>query len=144
LGESVPVVGLIGGKSALQVQVAELEQRLVQFERSDVLQQMLLDNPYTLLSHYVLDAKGLATFSEGAAINTDNSPIIEFTSPLLHQSAMQLGSDNMQVWIGQESQFEMLLGEDMPASSLAELQRHRKIKQLLIQGLPLAAAGELD
>lgn len=39
------------------------------------------DDPLSFLSFYVMDRAGVMGFTEGAGINTDNMPIIEFTAP---------------------------------------------------------------
>jgi spermidine synthase len=146
IGESVPVVGLIGGSQPLTIDVDTLGFKLERFERQDVLKSLKLDSPYLLLSHFIMGSERLAEFSGDAPLNTDNRPIIEFTSSLMHQSALQLGTENMQYWVGKEGDFRVLLAERAREDQqvLSELSNHRQIKQVILNGLPLAVSGQIE
>ena len=74
---------LVGTFSPLAVEYGQLEQRIsASASLRDDLASLRLELPVDLLPLFVLDEDGLARFADGAAENTDDRPLLEFSAPL--------------------------------------------------------------
>jgi hypothetical protein len=90
IGDSVASIGCIGSDSELGMDPAMLAQRMrdpaIQKELSDV----ALDTPALLLGNFIMSGQDVVKFCAGAAIDTDDRPVIEFAAPkLAMQNARQ-------------------------------------------------------
>jgi len=73
---------LIGAKSPIQVDLANLRARLEQPRVHRQLSQLGLATPLPLLAELALEGAGLERFVAGATLNTDDNLYLEFSSPL--------------------------------------------------------------
>ncbi len=74
---------LVGMASPLRVDYGFVTQRIAAAAtvRED-LAAIRLDSPLDLLTLFLLDEAALARFADGAPVNTDNRPLLEFAAPL--------------------------------------------------------------
>ncbi len=77
---------LIGSSRPLAFGLAEAR-TLMEGEVGDELRDLGVPGPYDLLLHHLMDERGLANLTDGAAMNTDDNLRIEFSAPhYLHAS----------------------------------------------------------
>ncbi|MFC1978886.1 fused MFS/spermidine synthase [Chloroflexota bacterium] len=72
---------LIGTKSEQVIDFAALNERVQQEDVEADLKRMDIDDVYDVLGRFVMGPTALAEFSEGAALHTDNHPILQFSAP---------------------------------------------------------------
>lgn len=100
LGNSVPVVGLVGSDAPLEISFERLEE-LYQGEHHMDLQHTALDDPYMFLSHFV-GAIHPEDFPETVRINTDDRPVLEYLNPLDTQTYAERGKQNLKALLEQK------------------------------------------
>jgi spermidine synthase len=90
IGDSVASIGCIGSESELVMDPAALAQRMRERGPDKELSDVALDTPALLLGNFIMSGDDLAKFCAGAAIDTDDRPVIEFAAPkLAMQNARQ-------------------------------------------------------
>lgn len=97
LGDSVPVVGLVGSNTPLNISFEQLESLYYEGENRMDLYNTALDDPYMFLSHYVCTICP-EDFSEDTRINTDDRPVLEYLNPLDTQTYSMRGKSNLK-WL---------------------------------------------
>ncbi len=83
---------LLGGKLPLRISVNQVKKRLSLASVESSLQQIFLDDPYAVLSTFMVDEDGLKTLVAGIEPHNDNNPVVEFsqvTLPILHPMVYQ-------------------------------------------------------
>lgn len=95
IGTDTPVIGLVGAEQKLEIDLANLEARYKDGSFAANLQETNLDDPYILISNFIMEGSALHKLTEGQPINTDDHPIIEFTNPLIYENFATRGSDNL-------------------------------------------------
>lgn len=95
IGTNTPVIGLVGAEQKLEIDLANLESRYKDATFAANLQETNLDDPYILLSNFIMEGNALHKLTEGQPINTDDHPIIEFTNPLIYENFATRGVDNL-------------------------------------------------
>lgn len=93
LGNSVPVVGLVGSDVPLKLSFEHLE-TVYKGEHHMDLYHTALDDPYMFLSHFVC-AIHPEDFPEAVRINTDDRPVLEYLNPLDTQTYWERGKNNL-------------------------------------------------
>ncbi len=74
-----PTLLLLGSESPLKIDIEHLQEKMRQEGVvSDIIEK---DNPFAFMSFFIMDEKGVSKFIEGAVLNTDNKPFIEFSAP---------------------------------------------------------------
>lgn len=94
LGNSVPVVGLVGSDTPLDNSFERLEGLYYEGESRMDLYNTALDDPYMFLSHYVCTIRP-EDFAEDIRINTDDRPVLEYLNPLDTQTYSMRGKSNL-------------------------------------------------
>ncbi|UCF94440.1 MAG: fused MFS/spermidine synthase [Desulfobacterales bacterium] len=69
---------LIGTKAPFEIDFRSFERRTFDRDVRKDLSEVGLDDPYLLLSSFMLDEKGLADYAKDAPINSDNYPRLEY------------------------------------------------------------------
>ena len=74
-----PTLLLLGSESPLKIDIEHLQEKMRQEGVvSDIIEK---DNPFAFMSFFIMDEKGVSKFIEGAVLNTDDKPFIEFSAP---------------------------------------------------------------
>ena len=74
-----PTLLLLGSESPLKIDMEQLQDKMRQEGViSDIVER---DNPFAFMSFFIMDEKGVSKFTEGAELNTDDKPYIEFSAP---------------------------------------------------------------
>jgi spermidine synthase len=95
IGDSVPVIGMVGTLEPLTVDWSSLEERIRTLNSDGRLEEIGLADSSSLLSLFVLGGSSLDQFVRGQPVNTDDRPIIEFTAPRIYMNSRQVGLENM-------------------------------------------------
>ncbi|MBN2035103.1 MAG: fused MFS/spermidine synthase [Chitinispirillaceae bacterium] len=95
LGESVPVLGCMGTEGPLRIDFSLLQKRLNDGRLVEELQQIGLADPLLFAGNYLMADREVRAFCTGAPFNTDDRPIIEFSSPLLAKEHRPQGAMNL-------------------------------------------------
>src|SRR3972149_6289383 len=70
---------LLGSESPLKIDMEQLQDKMRQEGViSDIVER---DNPFAFMSFFIMDEKGVSKFTEGAELNIDDKPYIEFSAP---------------------------------------------------------------
>jgi spermidine synthase len=144
IGDSAPVLGVLGMKKPLTIDYGRLEKRLGHSDLQESLQEMNLATPYLLLSHFIAEGDPLRELVRGAAVNTDNKPIIEFTAPRLYDRSHKTGLANVAHFPEITTTVFPYLTNIRPneaASIQALLTEHMEAKKTIIQALTLLMEG---
>ena len=72
---------LLGSDSPFVIDEAELARRMTPPDVAADLRRVLMGSPADLLSYFVMGADGLARFSQGGILNTDDRLYLEFSAP---------------------------------------------------------------
>ena len=79
INSAKPTLLLLGSESPLKVDMTQLQDKMRQEGIvSDIIEK---DNPFAFMSFFIMDEKGVSKFTEGAELNTDDKPYIEFSAP---------------------------------------------------------------
>ncbi len=79
INSAKPTLLLLGSESPLKVDMTQLQDKMKQEGIvSDIIEK---DNPFAFMSFFIMDEKGVSKFTEGAELNTDDKPYIEFSAP---------------------------------------------------------------
>jgi len=74
-----PTLLLLGSESPLKIDMEQLQDKMRQEGViSDIVER---DNPFAFMSFFIMDEKGVSKFTEGAELNIDDKPYIEFSAP---------------------------------------------------------------
>ncbi|MBI4378251.1 MAG: fused MFS/spermidine synthase [Nitrospinae bacterium] len=74
-----PTLLLLGSDVSLKIDIENLQERMkLKGVISDLIER---DNGKAFMSFFIMDEKGVARFVEGAGLNTDDKPYIEFSAP---------------------------------------------------------------
>lgn len=95
IGSSVPVAGLIGSDSSIELSYQRLEEMYAEGFSDMALDETALDDPYMFLSHFVTTITP-KNFSETTAVNTDDRPVLEFLNPMETSSYRERGRQNLE------------------------------------------------
>jgi len=72
---------ILGVKGNLEIDLEGFKESMSEEGILRDLQDTGLHDPFSLLSSFLLDPKGIKVFSSGGMVNTDNSPYLEFYAP---------------------------------------------------------------
>ena len=72
---------LVGSKSPIVIDEAELERRIARPPIAADLQRVLMGSAADFLSYYVMGTDGMTRFGRGGALNTDDNLYLEFSAP---------------------------------------------------------------
>src|SRR3989338_2151495 len=79
INSAKPTLLLLGSESPLKVDMTQLQDKMRQEGIvSDIIEK---DNPFAFMSFFIMNEKGVSKFTEGAELNTDDKPYIEFSAP---------------------------------------------------------------
>ncbi|MEK6591025.1 MAG: fused MFS/spermidine synthase [Nitrospinota bacterium] len=74
-----PTLLLLGSDVSLKIDIEKLQDKM---KRKGVISDLIeRDNGKAFMSFFIMDEKGVARFIEGAGLNTDDKPYIEFSAP---------------------------------------------------------------
>ena len=89
-----PVVGLVGREVATSIDLGRLRQRVA---REAVSADLVYGaDAVSLLGAYLMGSSELAVYTDGAPLNTDDRPLIEFSAPRNDYSNRRLGWETIQ------------------------------------------------
>ena len=79
INSELPALMLFGSGEPIRIQPEKLASRL----ELDSVKNDMIDHadPLSFLSFYIMDRKGIMSFTDGLPINTDNRPVVEYTAP---------------------------------------------------------------
>ncbi len=79
INSRLPTLMLFGSQSGIKIDPARLAEALEQ----DTVKEDMIEHldPLSFLSFFVMGREGVIAFTEGSPINTDNSPVIEYSAP---------------------------------------------------------------
>jgi spermidine synthase len=77
----IPVIGLVGTSNGLRLAPDSVEQQGRSSDCQERLRAVSLDRTINLLGCYAGGPKALAKFAHGAALNTDDHPVVSFLAP---------------------------------------------------------------
>jgi spermidine synthase len=86
---------LVGTPERLRLDVAALGRKLERPGVQDQLHSMGVFEPLDVLAWFVMGEEGLARYVEGAVLNTDNHPYLEFTPAMSYFYAMNYAARNL-------------------------------------------------
>ncbi|MBN1130484.1 MAG: fused MFS/spermidine synthase [Chitinispirillaceae bacterium] len=143
VGESVPVLGCVGTGTPLRIDFASLHKRLSDRLLHDDLTQIGLDNPVGFTAGFIMADEEVRTFSEGMPLNTDDRPIIEFSSPLQGREHRPQGAINLVDLINHGGsilpRLELATLPDSTVTRLKqEIPRNTRVHRLMVAGLAAA------
>lgn len=95
IGDSVPVVGLVGSKNPIIIDGERLFEIYADQALLDNLTTIALDDAYMFLSHYITDISGAQFKTRNVPVNTDDHPILEYINPGNSDTPLQRGMANM-------------------------------------------------
>lgn len=72
---------LVGSEEPINLEASYLERRMNREKVKNDLARIFIDNPEQFLSYLALDDDGVEKFTQGALINSDNHPYLEFNAP---------------------------------------------------------------
>ncbi|MBI3583853.1 MAG: fused MFS/spermidine synthase [Nitrospinae bacterium] len=79
INSAKPTLLLLGSESPLNVDMIQLQEKMRQDGViSDIIEK---DNPFAFMSFFIMDEKAVSKFTEGAELNIDDKPYIEFSAP---------------------------------------------------------------
>jgi spermidine synthase len=145
IGDSAPAVGVAGARKPLVIDFGQLEKRMAMPSIHGPLAAVNLGNPNLLLSHYIASNEAIDEWVEGAPVNSDNRPIIEYSTPRIYQRAYELGLDNLSTLTAIAQDVSTILTGVPPEESertAAELAAHAEAKKLVIRQLKQLSDGE--
>jgi spermidine synthase len=149
IGDSVPVVGCIGGREKLSLDVARLAAPHGNAALDAELREVDLHSAPLLLSHLVMGPAALSRFADGASINTDDRPVIELLAPrhalrsgvqgVLNLAAIDPLREDVEGYLRFDD-----LAAGTRAETLRQIRRYVAGKSVAIQGLRQAVAGDRE
>jgi tetratricopeptide (TPR) repeat protein len=86
---------MIGSDRKLSIDFAKLKQRMEDEAIQRDLREIGFQNPYRLLSTFMMGEEGLRRYTKGAGIVTDNRPTVEFTAPRIHHAGVKIKGKNL-------------------------------------------------
>ncbi|MDP2959610.1 MAG: fused MFS/spermidine synthase [Longimicrobiales bacterium] len=86
---------LVGTREKLRIDVASVTRKLERDGVRNELEQLGVLDPMDVLSWYVSGEEGLAAYVEGARLNTDNHPYLEFTPAMAYFYTMNYVTRNL-------------------------------------------------
>ena len=79
INSAKPTLLLLGSESPIKIDMTQLQDKMRQEGIvSDIIEK---DNPFAFMSFFIMNEKGVSKFTEGAELNTDDKPYIEFSAP---------------------------------------------------------------
>ena len=79
INSELPALMLFGSSEPIRIQPEKLALRL---ELDSVKKDMIEHaDPLSFLSFYIMDRRGIMSFTDGSPINSDNRPVIEYSAP---------------------------------------------------------------
>jgi spermidine synthase len=130
IGDDGAAIGCIGTEQPLLIDVEQLRNRMKNPAISVELRQVNLQSPSLLLSHFIMAEEDVAKFCSGAALDTDDRPIIEFAAPKLAVKSSRQGILNL-VELSRATQDIRPLVTSVPD----DLARYVEGKKVVIDGL---------
>jgi spermidine synthase len=150
IGNSVPVLGCIGTDQKLTVDFQQLLDKYRNPRLNERLAQINLGDPYLLLSNFIMEGKAIDRFCGNQPINSDDRPIIEFTTPKHAIKSRQQGSENLLTltrWIHSIMPYLAVdsgMGQAGYSDVKAKIASHVEAKKIVINGLPFAVEGDIQ
>ncbi|MBB3108120.1 spermidine synthase [Paenibacillus phyllosphaerae] len=147
IGDSAPVLGVMGMNHPLAVDYGQLDSRMKQPVLHERLQEMNLSTPSLLLSHFIMGSESVDELVCGYPVNTDNKPIIEYTAPRLHNRSYQTGLANISQFPDRtESVFPYLtnIRPEEAAQIQSHLTDHTEAKKSIIRALTPLVEGQWE
>jgi spermidine synthase len=145
-GESIPVLGCIGTQTPLRIYYSDLSERLANTRIAAELSQINLDDPSLFLSNFIMGSEGIGKFTENSPLNTDNLPVIEFSTPLLSVDYPAQGAANLNAIICDAHSVVPYLAafpaDDSAADSIIrEIELSARARKTLISGIAASMSG---
>lgn len=141
LNSRLPTLMLLGSPDPILINPAKLAERL---EEGPVGEDMMESaDPLSFLSFYVTDRDGVMEFTEGAPINTDNHPVIEYTAPRSVWNREENAVKNFASLIGERKKVTPLIpGAAADPELRAALDRYYRGRTMLLEGRAYHAVRE--
>jgi spermidine synthase len=76
-----PVLGLVGGSEPSRFELAAVRERLSRVALPERVGALALSDEFAVLGSFVSGPRGLARLADGAAVNTDDQPIVAYRAP---------------------------------------------------------------
>ena len=76
-----PDIQFVGSLSPIRIDFKRFQEKLKEETVNNDLARISSNDPYKLLSYFLMDEKQARAYSSGARINSDNHPRLEFTTP---------------------------------------------------------------
>jgi hypothetical protein len=130
VGESVPVVGCLGSNGDRALDFHAIEKRFSNPAVVSRAREVNLGSACLLLGNFVMGPAGLERMVQGAPLNTDDRPTIEFLSPMHAVRPRAIGIANL---VDLEERFEDIGG--IAPDALATIRRCAAAKRTIIKGL---------
>src|SRR3990170_3630252 len=132
-----PTLFLLGSVSPLKIDMEHLQEKMRQKGViSDIIER---DNPFAFMSFFIMDENGISKFIEGAVLNTDDKPYIEFSAPKYIWKRSESAVQNFR---------ELSKLRELPASILSTqhsaLSTYFKGREHIINGRIYHAGGLFD
>ncbi|OGV96574.1 MAG: hypothetical protein A3I04_06105 [Nitrospinae bacterium RIFCSPLOWO2_02_FULL_39_110] len=132
-----PTLLLLGSESPLKIDMEHLQEKMRQKGViSDIIER---DNPFAFMSFFIMDENGISKFIEGAVLNTDDKPYIEFSAPKYIWKRSESAVQNFR---------ELSKLRELPASILSTqhsaLSTYFKGREHIINGRIYHAGGLFD
>jgi spermidine synthase len=138
IGDSVAVVGCIGSEQPLSIDMSRLAERYEIPALQESLRDVALGAPSLLLSHFIMADGALDQWIDGARIDTDDRPIIEFAAPRVAVQSRELGVENLNAMAPLMRDVSPYLKGDPPP----RLRLDAAAKQRVIEGLKPLINGD--
>jgi spermidine synthase len=122
-----PVLGLVTRKDATRFSVREVRERLARPTLPQPLAEFALADEFALLGSFVAGPSSLARFASGAALNTDDRPLVAYRAPRITYAPDSLPRDRLLALLRewQIEPGELIEPDDSTAPRLAAYWRAR-------------------
>lgn len=138
---------LLGRSVPLRIDIGTMFERINEPLVKRDLMSINLDNPYKMLSCFVTDREYLERFSEGAILNTENHPYVEFHSPRMVDYSGETKAEVLrQLMAGRRPVADYLvnLPDDVARVFHQKMQRYFDAAPFILHGHSLMDLGHED
>lgn len=140
-----PVLGLVGSRNALQFDSGWFERRTQDPRLREYLKPLLLNDSFQLFGTWFAGAEWLKQLSEGAALNTDEFPVVVFRAPQTLVGKPRPGHDLLQTLLARSRPGpEALFTESTREAArpwLERVQRFQQARDVYLGGLIAESQG---
>jgi len=109
-----PVLGLVAQRGARGYRSADVRARIERLMQTARLPALHLEDEYAVLGSFIADAEALASFADGAALNTDDHPVVAHRAPLLTYASTQTPRERLLHLLGAVSVHADAISLDPP------------------------------